>query len=69
MTTLEPKTKYQGFVKKVYRAFFSPTQYEVKSADREIIENRNNYRVPYETGEIAVTTWGDSGPAVLLMHG
>jgi len=70
MTALEPKTKYQGIVKKAYQAFFSPSQYEVKPKDREIIEWGNNYRVPYEAGEIAVTTWGESShPAVLLMHG
>jgi len=70
MTTLEPTTtKYQGIVKKAYQAFFSPSQYEVKSIDREIIEHGNNYRVPFDGGELAVTTWGKSGPAVLLMHG
>jgi len=76
MTTIEPKTKYEAIVKKVYQAFFSPKQYEVKSKDREIIEWGNNYRVPYDVppkgdvGEIAVTTWGESShPAVLLMHG
>ena len=70
MTTLEPTaTKYQGIVKKAYQAFFSPSQYEVKSADREVIARGNNYRLPFEGGELAVTTWGDSGPAVLLMHG
>ena len=70
MTTLEPTTtKYQGVVKKVYQAFFSPSQYEVKSTDREVIERGNNYRIPFEGGELAVTTWGESGPAVLLMHG
>jgi len=70
MTTLEPTTtKYQGIVKKAYQAFFSPSQYEVKSIDREIIEHGNNYRVPFDGGELAVTTWGESGPAVLLMHG
>jgi len=70
MTTLEPATtKYQGVVKKVYQAFFSPSQYEVKPADREVIERGNNYRLPFEGGELAITTWGESGPAVLLMHG
>ncbi len=82
MTTLEAKTKYEGIVKKAYQAFFSPSQYEVKPKDREVIEWGNNYRVPYEAppkgnvppkggvGEIAVTTWGESSrPAVLLMHG
>jgi len=70
MTTLEAQAKYQGFVKKTYQAFFSPSQYEVKPKDREIIERGNNYRLPYETGDIAVTTWGDvNRPAVLLMHG
>ncbi|HSL30577.1 MAG TPA: alpha/beta fold hydrolase, partial [Anaerolineales bacterium] len=29
----------------------------------------NSYRLPFEDGELAVTTWGSSGPAVLLMHG
>lgn len=62
-------TKQQGIVKKVYQAFFSPTRYEVKPSDREIIEWGNNYRVPFEDGELAVTTWGSNGPAVLLMHG
>lgn len=70
MTTLEPSTtKYQGIVKKAYQAFFSPARYDVKSADREILEWGNNYRVPVEGSELAVTTWGSSGPAVLLMHG
>ena len=70
MAALEPTvTKQQGIVKKVYQAFFSPTRYEVKPSDREIIEWGNNYRVPFEDGELAVTTWGSNGPAVLLMHG
>jgi pimeloyl-ACP methyl ester carboxylesterase len=71
MATLEPAatTKQQAIVKKVYQAFFSPGKYEVKPSDREIIEWGNNYRLPYEGGELAVTTWGTNGPAVLLMHG
>jgi len=70
MTTLESNTKMQVIVKKAYQAFFSPTQYEVKPKDREIIESGNNYRLPHREGEIAVTTWGETDcPAVLLMHG
>jgi len=70
MATLESSTtKYQGIVKKVYQAFFSPSQYEVKPSDREVIEWGNNYRIPFDGGELAVTTWGNNGPAVLLMHG
>lgn len=70
MATLEfSTTQQQAIVKKVYQAFFSPSQYEVKSVDREIIERGNNYRLPFEGGELAVTAWGESGPAVLLMHG
>jgi pimeloyl-ACP methyl ester carboxylesterase len=69
MATLEPRTKHQELVRKVYQAFFSPSQYEVKSADREIIERGNSYRIPHQSGGLAVTTWGDHGPAVLLMHG
>ena len=41
----------------------------MKSSDLEIIEWGNNYRLPYDGGELAVTTWGNNGPAVLLMHG
>lgn len=70
MTTLEttaPKT--QAIVKKAYQAFFSPTQYEVKPRDREIIARGNNYRLPCAGGELAVTAWGENGPAVLLVHG
>jgi len=69
MTTVEPVTKQQGIVKKVYQAFFSPSQYEVKSSEQAILARGNTYRLPFAGGELAVTTWGDSGPAVLLMHG
>ena len=70
MTTLESTaTRQQGIVKKVYQAFFSPSQYEVKSTDQTVLERGNNYRIPFEGGELALTTWGDGGPAVLLMHG
>ena len=70
MTTLEATaTKQQGIVKKVYQAFFSPSRYEVKPSDKETIEWGNNYRIPFDGGELAVTTWGNNGPAVLLMHG
>src|SRR5215510_12353720 len=70
METLEPTaTRQQGIVKKVYQAFFSPARYEVKPTDQEILEWGNNYLIPFEGGELAVTTWGSNGPAVLLMHG
>jgi len=69
MTTLEPTTtEYQTIMKKVYQAFFSPPQYAKKSADQAILDRGNNFRVHFEGGELAVTTWGN-GPAVLLMHG
>ena len=70
MSTLEhTATKQAGIVKKVYQAFFSPARYEEKASDREVIDWGNNYRIPFEGGELAVTTWGGNGPAVLLMHG
>lgn len=60
----------QVLIKKVYRAFFSPSKYEVKSADQAILENGINSRVPFAGGELAVTSWGDvKAPSVLLMHG
>lgn len=69
MTTLE-NTKNQAIVKKVYQAFFAPSRYEEKSSDREVIEWGNNYRIPFDEGELAVTSWGkNDGPSVLLMHG
>ena len=69
MTTLDPRTKYQAIVNKAYQAFFSPSQYEVKTVDREIIERGDSYQIPFEGGELAVTTWGENGPTILLMHG
>ena len=70
MTTLDPTTtKQQEIVNKVYQAFFSPSRYEEKALDREMIEWGNSYHVPFEDGELAVTTWGSMGPTVLLMHG
>jgi pimeloyl-ACP methyl ester carboxylesterase len=55
-------------VKKAYRAFFSPARYDVKSAERAILEQGTTSRLPFESGELAFTTWGE-GPSVLLMHG
>jgi pimeloyl-ACP methyl ester carboxylesterase len=70
MTTLETNTvRHQAIVKKAYQAFFSPSQYEVKPRDRKLIEQGNNYRLPFKGGKLAVTTWGANGSAVLLMHG
>ena len=70
MTTLDSSaTRQQTIVKKIHQAFFGPSRYEVKPADREVIEWGNNYRLPFAGGELAVTTWGNAGPAVLLMHG
>lgn len=69
MNVLDPKVESQAIVKKIYRAFFTPNKYEVKSTDEAIIARGKNYRIPFEGGELAVTTWGEEGPAVLLMHG
>lgn len=70
MTTLETTTfEHQAVVKRAYQAFFHPSQYEVKPREREIIDQGNNYRLPFDGGELAVTIWGDDGPAILLMHG
>src|SRR5262245_12337611 len=69
MAAFEATTSQQGIVKKVYQAFFGPSRYETKPSEREILERGNNYRLRYEGGELAVTTRGSNGPAVLLMHG
>ncbi|MCI0550735.1 MAG: alpha/beta hydrolase [Anaerolineae bacterium] len=70
MNTLEPTiSKQQAIVRKAYQAFFSPSKYELKSGDEEILARGNSYRLSFEDGELAVTTWGNSGPTVLLMHG
>src|SRR5258706_3406368 len=70
MATLEStSTKQSGIVKKVYQAFFSPSKYEVKSIEQGVLERGNNYRMLFDGGELMVTTWGERGPAVLLMHG
>src|SRR5512143_3230844 len=70
MSALTSTSESQAVVKRVYRAFFSPARYEVKPTEREVLEWGNNYRVPFDGGELAVTTWGcNDRPAVLLMHG
>ncbi|MBI5838951.1 MAG: alpha/beta hydrolase [Chloroflexi bacterium] len=69
MATLTSNLESQAIVKKVYRAFFGPSKYEVKSTDEAILERGSNYRVPFGGGELAVTSWGNGSPAVLLMHG
>ena len=69
MSTVISTDPSQAVLKRVYRAFFSPSRYEVKPAEQEVINWGRNYRIQSEKGELAVTTWGSSGPAVLLMHG
>src|SRR3972149_9162163 len=83
MATLESaKTKQQAImkkifmtvfspwiVKKVYKIFFSPPRYEVRPTDQAVLERGNKYRIPFSGGELVVTTWGESGATVLLMHG
>ena len=69
MTTLEQTTKIQEMAKRAYQAFFTPSKYEAKPADRAVIARGNNERIVFEDGELAATTWGDRGSAVLLMHG
>ena len=70
MNTLEPTiSKQQAIVKKAYQAFFSPSKYELRTGDDVILARGDNYRLPFEGGELAVTTWGNPGPTVLLMHG
>lgn len=61
--------KEKIIVKKAYKVFFGPRKYAEKSTERSVLETGNNYRIPFQGGELAVTTWGDDGPAVLLMHG
>jgi pimeloyl-ACP methyl ester carboxylesterase len=68
--SISTPTESQVLIKKVYRAFFSPGKYEVKPTDQAVLESGNNFRIPFEGGELAVTTWGEkNAPAVLLMHG
>jgi len=69
MTTPTSPLEAEAIIKKVYRAFFGPAKYEVKPTDLEVIARGKNYRLPFDGGELAVTSWGESGPLVLLMHG
>jgi pimeloyl-ACP methyl ester carboxylesterase len=69
MSTVISTDPSQAVLKRVYRAFFGPSRYEVKPAEQEIIDWGNTYRIQFDGGEVAITTWGSNGPAVLLMHG
>lgn len=69
MSALTSTNESQTIAKKVYRAFCSPGKYEVKPTEQEVLAWGNNTRLPFDGGELAVTTWGSNGPAVLLMHG
>jgi pimeloyl-ACP methyl ester carboxylesterase len=69
MSTITSTDPSQAVLKRVYKAFFGPSRYEIKPAEQEIIEWGNSYRIKFDGGELAVTTWGSTGPAILLMHG
>jgi pimeloyl-ACP methyl ester carboxylesterase len=64
-STLESK----ALIRRVYRAFFSPGKYEVKSAEQAVLQRGRSSRITFDGGELAVTTWGEVGSSVLLMHG
>ncbi len=70
MTTLDvAASKNQAIVKRAYQAFFSPPKYQVKSSEQASLARGDNLRLPFGDGQLAVTTWGDARPSVLLMHG
>ena len=70
MSVVTSASDSQAMLKKVYKIFFSPNKYEVKPSDEEILERGNNFKIKYEAGGLAVTTWGDqANPKILLMHG
>ena len=69
MSSVISTDQSQAVLKRVYRTFFSPSRSEVKPAEQEVIDWGDNHRINYDGGELAVTTWGSNGPAVLLMHG
>ncbi len=69
MATFTSNLETQAIVKKMYHTFFGPAKYEVKPTEQAALENGSNYRVPFGGGELAVTSWGNGGPSVLLMHG
>ena len=69
MITEAIATKQQDLVEKAYQAFFSPAQYEVKAIEQAVLARGQTDRLPFASGEVAITTWGKHGPAILLMHG
>ena len=69
MTTSAPTLESQAILNKMYRVFFGPKKYESKATDEAILERGSNDRVPFDGGQLAVTSWGSGSPTVLLMHG
>lgn len=69
MSTVISTDAPQAVLRRIYRTFFSPSRYEVKPTEQEVLDWGNKYQLPFGGGELAVSTWGNSGPAVLLMHG
>ncbi len=69
MSHLTSTGESRAILNKIYCSFFSPSKYEPRPIERELVEWGNNYRIPSEGGELAVTTWGSNDPAILLMHG
>jgi pimeloyl-ACP methyl ester carboxylesterase len=66
---MDSMTDPEALTTRLYRLFFGPARYEMKPADQAILDRGSDYRLPYAGGTLAVTTWGNSGQTVLLMHG
>ena len=56
-------------VTKLYEKFFTPLSKPTKSKARKVLNLAKNETLAFNRGHLAISSWGTSGPKVLLVHG
>jgi pimeloyl-ACP methyl ester carboxylesterase len=61
--------QHQRTLDRLFEAFFTPPRYRANSAEQRIIAQGFSQSIPAQNQTLRVVTWGNQGPAILLMHG
>lgn len=69
MANQRDKNKQEISIQQIYQSFFTPLPYTPALFEQSILDRAVSSRLPGPSGELAVSTWGDNNPEVLLVHG
>lgn len=68
MTKVQEINPQQLTVEQAYDLWFTVPKRPPSKRERETVERADNFTIPFQALDLAVSSWG-SGPTVLLLHG